>query len=246
MTDASPLPILNLRVFPPSPSRSRGAEMARLARVVVPGIPHHVTQRGNRRQPVFLQPEDYQTYLALLQEYGRRWGLAIWAYGLMTNHVHLIVVPATPESLTRAIAETHRRYTRAINFREGWRGYLWQGRFASFPMDEPHLAAAMRYVERNPVAAGLVRQAEEYPWSSAPAHVTRGLDPLLSPCFLTEQIPDWRAFLATTNAPSSQRLERHVRTGRPLGDEIFLRRLEAQLGRRLHKAKPGPKLPAIK
>src|SRR3989338_2524672 len=129
--------------------------MARLARLVVPGYPYHITQRGNRRQPVFFREEDYRLYLRLLQEQSRRWGLQIWAYCLMTNHVHLIAVPATPESLRRGIGDTHRRYTRAVNFREGWRGYLWQGRFASCLLDEPYVHAAVRYVERNPAAARL-------------------------------------------------------------------------------------------
>ena len=110
--------------------------MARLARVVIPGMPHHVTQRGNRRQPTFFDDEDYAAYLELMADGCREEGVAIWAYCLMPNHVHLIGVPETEQSLRRAIGEAHRRYTRRINFRERWRGYLWQGRFASFVMDE--------------------------------------------------------------------------------------------------------------
>ena len=216
--------------------------MARLARVVASGVPHHVTQRGNRRQPVFFSDADYRTYLHLLHEQSLRWGLDVWAYCLMTNHVHLIVVPRQDVSLTRAIAETHRRYTRAINFREAWRGYLWQGRFASFPLDEPYLLAAIRYVERNPVAAGIVEQPEDYPWSSARAHVGRQADAVLGPCFLTDQIRDWRGFLASAEpVDRTHRLEQAMRTGRPCGDGRFLYRLETQLGRRLQRAKPGPK-----
>jgi putative transposase len=118
--------------------------MARLARIAVPELPSHVTQRGNRRQPVFLQEEDHRTYLAFLHEESARWRLRVWAYCLMTTHVHLIVWPEAEKSPSRAVAETHRRYTRHINFREGWRGYLWQGRFGSVPLDETHLIAAMR------------------------------------------------------------------------------------------------------
>ena len=142
--------------------------MARLARLVVPGYPYHVTQRGNRRQPVFFGPEDYQHYLQVLREQSGRWGLQVWAYCLMTNHVHLMVVPETTESLRRGLGDTHRRYTRAINFREGWRGFLWQGRFASVLLDEPYVYAAVRYVERNPVAARLVERPEDYPWVERP------------------------------------------------------------------------------
>jgi putative transposase len=159
----------------------------------------------------------------------------------MTNHVHLIVYPETDQSLPRAVAETHRRYTRYVNFREGWRGYLWQGRFGSVPLDETHLVAAMRYVERNPVDAGMVAQAMDYPWSSAKAHVSGAPDPLLSPCVLTEQIPQWAAFLGTPEASALvQDLEVQVRTGRPYGSEAFLARLERQVGQRLRRLPPGP------
>lgn len=216
--------------------------MARLPRIAVPGLPYHVTQRGNRRQAVFFRDEDYRTYLALLREESARWHLQIWAYCLMTNHVHLLVWPATEESLPRAVAETHRRYTRYINFREGWRGYLWQGRFGSVPLDDRHLVAAIRYVERNPVEAGLVAHAAAYPWSSANAHTLKRRDPLLSPCFLTEQIPDWAAFLTTPEHPDTrQRLERQVRTGRPYGEVGFLERLERTVGHRIRRVPAGRK-----
>ena len=102
--------------------------MARMARIAVPGLPYHVTQRGNRRQPVFFCDGDYHTYLHLLKAQNLRWGLQVWAYCLMPNHVHLIVVPDSEQSLARGLGETHQRYTRYINFREGWRGYLWQGK----------------------------------------------------------------------------------------------------------------------
>ncbi|TAN56117.1 MAG: transposase, partial [Rhodospirillales bacterium] len=145
--------------------------MARLARVVAPGLPHHVTQRGNRRQPTFFDEGDYRLYLDLLADNAQRFGLQVWAYCLMPNHVHLIAVPEAQDSLTRALAETHRRYTRDINRRKGWKGFLWQGRFASFVLDEPHLLAAARYVETNPVRARLVEQPEDWAFSSARAHL---------------------------------------------------------------------------
>ncbi len=209
-------------------------------------MPYPVTQRGNRRQPVFFHEADYRMYLQLLTEQGQRWGLRVWAYCLMTNHVHLIVVPGTEQSLIRGLAETHRRYTRYINFREGWRGYLWQGRFASAPLDEPHLIAAMRYVERNPVEAGMVQTAAAYPWSSARAHAMRQPDPVLAPCFLTEQLLDWTQFLATPNDPTMVRqLATQNRTGRPGGSDGFLDKLERQLGRPLRKHRPGPQ-PVVK
>ena len=145
--------------------------MARLARVVVPGVPHHVTQRGNRRQQTFFQEEDYAAYLALLGEWCGRCEVQVWAYCLMPNHVHLIVVPQSEDGLRRGLGEARRRYTRRVNFREGWRGHLWQGRFASFAMDDRYLLRAARYVELNPVRARLCRVPWRWRWSSAAAHL---------------------------------------------------------------------------
>ena len=137
--------------------------MARLARVVAPGMPHHVAQRGNRRQSTFFRESDYQHYLELALEWSQAHGVQIWSYCLMPNHVHLIAVPDREESLSEAIGEIHRRYSRAINFRMGWRGHLWQGRFHSFPMDEDYLLATARYIEMNPVKAGRVKTPGDYP-----------------------------------------------------------------------------------
>jgi putative transposase len=135
------------------------------------GVAHHVTQHGNRRQQVFFGDDDYRAYRTLLAAGCRDAGVEVRAYCLMPNHVHLILTPSTRDGLRAALAEAHRRYTRAINLREGWRGYLWQGRFASVAMDEAHMMAAARYVELNPVRARLARRADEWPWSSAHAHL---------------------------------------------------------------------------
>ena len=216
--------------------------MARLARVVAPGLPHHVTQRGNRRQPVFFEDADYRVYLDLLAEHTRAAGVAVWAYCLMPNHVHLILVPRHGEGLRAALGEAHRRYTRHINFREGWRGYLWQGRFASFAMDQPYLLACARYVELNPVRAKLAGTARAWKWSSARAHLAGEDDGVVTVHPLLEQVSDWKAFLGTgLGAKELAAIRAHGRTGRPLGGEGFLTRLEERLGRRLRKAKPGPK-----
>ena len=169
--------------------------MARLARLVIPGLPHHVTQRGNRRQQTFFNDGDYAAYLELMAEWCREEGVEIWSYCLMPNHVHLIAVPKTEDGLRRAIGEAHRRYTRRINFREKWRGYLWQGRFASFIMDEPYLLAAARYVELNPVRAKLVDHARQWPWSSAKAHLSGRDDRLVKVAPLLAMVGDWKAFL---------------------------------------------------
>ena len=159
----------------------------------------------------------------------------------MPNHVHLIAVPQDEQGLARAIGEAHRRYTRRVNFREGWRGHLWQERFASFPMDETYLLAAARYVEMNPVHAGLVKRPEDYPWSSARAHIEGRDDSLVKVAPLLEIVGDWRTFLDIPATDDPDLLRRHERTGRPLGGETFVERLEAELKRTLRPQKPGPK-----
>jgi len=216
--------------------------MARLARVVAAGLPHHVTQRGNRRQKVFFGDDDYAAYLALLAEGCRAAGTAVWAYCLMPNHVHLILAPRDEDGLRAALGEAHRRYTRHVNFRAGWRGYLWQGRFASFPMDERHLLACARYVELNPVRAKLVRRARDWRWSSARAHLAGADDTLVSARPLLDLVPDWADFLRTAPDDDDYAAIRGAeRTGRPLGSAAFVARLEKRLGRTLARQKPGPK-----
>ena len=216
--------------------------MARLARVVAPGLPHHITQRGNRRQDSFFNDDDYRVYLDLMAEWCAHYGVSIWAYCLMPNHVHLIAVPETERALGLAIGEAHRRYTRRVNFREGWRGHLWQGRFASFPMDERHLLAAARYVELNPVRAGITKRPEDYAWSSARAHLAGRDDRLVKAGPLLDMVGDWSAFLAGgLGEEEGNVLRKHERSGRPLGGAGFVERLETELGRLLKKGKPGPK-----
>jgi putative transposase len=152
----------------------------------------------------------------------------------------LIAVPKTEDGLRRAIGEAHRRYTRRINFREKWRGYLWQGRFASFVMDEPYLLAAARYVELNPVRAKLTTDAADWPWSSARAHLSGRDDPLVKVAPLLGMIPDWNAFLRSAMREEELHdLRRHSRTGRPLGSVTFLERLEGMVGRVLTPQKGG-------
>ena len=214
--------------------------MARIARVVIPGMPHHITQRGNRRQQTFFNNADYAAYLELMAEWCNKEGVDIWAYACMPNHIHLVAIPGTEEALHRAIGEAHRRYTRRINFREKWRGYLWQGRFASFVMDEAYLLAAARYIELNPLRAGLVASAEDWRWSSARAHVAGRDDCLVKVTPLLAMIGDWRAFLDSAQPEEELRkLRSHTRTGRPLGGEAFLDRVEAIVGRLLRPQKGG-------
>jgi putative transposase len=143
--------------------------MARIARITVPGAPHHVTQRGNRREPLFLEPGDYALYRDLLAERCKRNGVACWAYCLMPNHVHLILTPTTEHGLSRAVGEAHRRYTAFFNARARVTGHLFQGRFASTAMDEYHLIAALRYLAFNPVRARLAASPEDWPYASVAA-----------------------------------------------------------------------------
>ena len=218
--------------------------MARLARIVVPNVPHHVTQRGNRRQPTFFSDADYALYLDLLAEFCHAHGVEIWAYCLMPNHVHLILVPSAETSLARAVGEAHRRYSRHVNFRQGWRGFLWQGRFASAPMEDAHLASAVRYVELNPVRAQLAATPEAWPWSSARAHIERRSDGIiaLEPLFriMRYESSRWSAFLAEGLADElADEFRRSERTGRPIGDVDFMARLEARTGRRIAAARSG-------
>lgn len=216
--------------------------MARLARVVAPGVPHHVTQRGNRRQQTFFNDDDYQVYCDTLAESCLKARVEVWAYCLMPNHVHLILAPADEGGLRAALGEAHRRYSRRVNFREGWRGYLWQGRFASVAMDEPHLMACARHVEMNPVRAGLTARPEDWPWSSARAHLAGADDRLVRAAPLLERAPDWAGLLAAALPQDIyEAIRRAERTGRPLGAGAFVARLEAQLNRPLAPRKPGRK-----
>ncbi len=168
--------------------------------------------------------------------------MEVWAYCLMTNHVHLILVPATESGLRLALGQTHKRYTAHINKREGWTGHLWQARFASYVMDEAHLLAAARYIELNPVRAGMVGDPSEYKWSSARAHLATKDDLVVKVAPLLSRIPNWKSFLSDSISPEDQEaIQKHSRTGRPLGDKAFFDRLQRVLGKDVRPQKPGPK-----
>ena len=227
--------------------------MPRIARIVAPGRAHYVTQRGNRRMQTFFRDEDYEAYLSLLEHWCGEFGVRIWAYCLMPNHVHLILVPSTVEGLAQAVAEVHRRYTRMINFREGWRGHLWQGRFASFVMSEKHLIGAVRYVERNPVKAELVERAEDWLWSSAAVHCgTDGDSQTVAECgWLIDRTAGmtsaWSEHLARQDdAELTALIRQGESTGRPLGDEEFIKQIGQLVSRDLQPKKRGPKGPRKK
>ena len=215
--------------------------MARLARVIAPGLPHHVTQRGNRREPIFFEGGDQEVYRDLLAEQAVKRGVEVWAYCLMPNHVHLILTPRDETGLGLAVGEAHRRYTNFINARGRWTGHLFQSRFASVVMDEAHLIAAARYVPMNPVRARLVATPEAWPWSSARAHLGAQDDSLVRTRPLLDRIGDFAAFLAEAEEPTASAALRSAETtGRPLGNEAFIRGLEQILGRKLARGRPGP------
>ncbi len=216
--------------------------MARIARVVAAGVPHHVVQCGNRRQTVFFSPADYRAYLRLMATWCKQERVEVWAYCLMSNHVHLVAVPENEQGLARAIGEAHRRYTVRVNQRENWRGYLWQGRFSSYPLDEQYLLAAVRYIELNPVRARLVEQPWQYAWSSATAHVRKRDDVLVKVKPMLGRVADWREYLRTeSGSTDAEILRRHLRSGRPLGSREFVESLEVKVGRVLAPRKRGPK-----
>jgi putative transposase len=216
--------------------------MARLARIVLPGVPYHVTQRGNRRQQTFFEDGDYALYRDLLAEAARRAGSEIWAYCLMPNHVHLIVVPADEHGLRRTFADAHRRYTGFINARQRWTGHLWQGRYGAVAMDEVHLLHAARYVALNPVRARLCDRAEQWAWSSARAHLAGRDDQLVTVRPLLDRAGDFAAFLgAEEDQQATRALRMAETTGRPVGEAAWVEELERLSGRVLAPKKRGPK-----
>lgn len=218
--------------------------MPRLSRTVFAGIPHHITQRGNRREDVFFSDSDRETYLEWLQSYCEQHDVRIQAYCLMTNHIHLIATPHTAEGLQKVLKPLHMRYAQRINRRKGWKGHLWQGRFFSSPLDDQYLWSAIRYVERNPVRANMVKRAEDYAWSSAAAHCGLQEDDALG------KKEDWRNMLVSPEEWSDwlsveedgdrlDVLRKHVEKGLPCGADSFVKSLGDQIGRVLELRPQG-------
>jgi len=216
--------------------------MPRIARIIAPGIPHHVTQRGNRRLQTFFCNSDYLAYIDLMAQSCSDCHVEVWAYCLMPNHSHLIVLPKSEDGLRRAVGEAHRLYTRMVNFREDWRGHLWQGRFASFPLEGTHLLAAARYVELNPIRARLVSGPADWRWSSAAAHMAGRDDRLVKVAPLLDLVQNWSDFLLSSCTEAElDTIRRQERTGRPYGDDSFVEKLESLLHRQIKPKKRGPK-----
>jgi putative transposase len=216
--------------------------MARLARVVVPDHPHHVTQRGNGRARTFFEDHDYALYRDLLAEHCRAAGVEVWAWCLMPNHVHLILVPSDPDGLRRALARVHRHYAGVIQARRKRNGHFWQGRFGAVAMDEAHLAAALRYVSLNPVRARLVERAQDWRWSSTRAHLRSRDDGLTALAPIRDRFPRFADLLdSEPEADLFGSLRAAETIGRPLGHDRFLARIERSTGRLLKPGKRGPK-----
>jgi putative transposase len=189
---------------------------------------------------VFLDDEDRQVYSRLLSTYAERHGIDVWAYCLMANHVHLIVVPRDETALGKALHDAHSVYGMRMSDRTGERGHVWQGRFFSCPLDAEHTWAAMRYVERNPVRAGIVEHAADYSWSSARAHCCGALDPLLSGDFPPAgYIEDWRRWLREEDEESCDTIRVNTRNGWACGSAAFIRKLEAAIGRPAQRGRRG-------
>ena len=218
--------------------------MARLARMVVAGLPHHVTQRGNRREPIFFEDGDQDIYRDLLAEQTRKAGVEVWAYCLMPNHVHLILSPRRADGLGLAIGETHRRYTNFINARGRWTGHLFQSRFASVAMDDRHLLAAVSYVSLNPVRAGLTQYGADWAWSSVRAHLAGKDDGLVTVRPVLDRVSCFSDLLLEDRDEAFAALRRAEGTGRPVGTAEFVTGLERVLGRRIARRAPGP-APAV-
>jgi putative transposase len=214
--------------------------MPRLRRIVIPGLPHHLTQRGNRRADTYRDTEDRDVYLDLLGPLLQQCAVTLFSYCLMTNHVHLVCTPQEKEDLSRLMHDLHGAYAVYYNRKYRFNGHLWQGRFYSCVLDPERFWTAIRYVERNPVRAGLCGKAESYTWSSAAARCGIQENLWLASLSLPERNKSWSAWLRGEDEDAAiKALRRHTYTGRPCGSESFLERLEQQLGCAVRPQKGG-------
>jgi len=199
--------------------------MPRRARTVVPGVPHHIVQRGNRRQRIFFSDADRSAYVTLLRGAADRYEVRCIAWCLMENHVHLALVPPTPDALRATLASVHTAYSQRVNRLQDASGHLFQGRYASYPMDDRHLMIAVRYIENNPVAAGMVAAAGDWAWSSARAHLGAATDGLTDTAFLAPHVSNWAAYLrqGVETADMNEAVERALLRGLPIAEAATAR-----------------------
>lgn len=216
--------------------------MARQARIVISNTLHHITQRGNRGDNIFLEKSDYQTYLDILQEQCKTFDIAIYSYCLLPNQIHLIAEPSNGEMLSRAIGEAHRRYTNYINTRQNWQGHLFQNRFFSYAMDEQHGLRAARFIETLPVTLKIAPKPENYLWSSAKARIKLVKGNFLKPFHSFHAVQNWENYLARPmDSSEMNQIQLHLQTGRPRGSDLFLDNIEAKIGRSVRPQKRGRK-----
>lgn len=223
--------------------------MARLPRLTVPGYPHHIIQRGNNRQAIFASAADYQMLLGLLAENAQKFDVAVHAYVLMSNHFHLLATPQTAEGLPQMLQAVGRRYVRYFNDRQGRSGTLWEGRYRSTLIEtDRYLLACMTYIDLNPVRAGMVAEAKDYPWSSHGHYAGLRADPLVTPHPLFWTLGNtpfareaaYAELVRAGISPAQQSaLTRSVLSGWALGDEKFVADLQKRTARRVQKIRPG-------
>jgi putative transposase len=205
---------------------------AAMKRIIVPGLPHHIIQRGLKGQKTFLAQEDYASYIRIMAESCHLNDVEIWAYCLMPDHAHLIAIPWETKALSRCFRTAHSRYTKYINRRIGRSGQFWQGQYSSHLLDENYLISCARYIEINPVKRDYIDQAKKWQWSSARAHITQNDDDLVLVSPLLERVKaDWQDFLAETRPREEADLfYRHEKSGLPLGTDHFIAMVEERCG----------------
>ena len=218
--------------------------MSRIARIIAPGFPHHITQRGNYGQTIFQCDADRKQYLQWVQEYSEKYSLVNLAFCLMTNHVHFISTPQDLDGMARTFNTAHMRYSQYMNKKRGLKGHLWQGRFSSYVMDEVHLMMAARYIERNPVRAGIVKDPWQWKWSSARNHIGEVNVKLLRLGNLFECIEmdrrKWKKFLSKKeDGDVIKQVDNSLISGKPLAEEKFVKKLEIKLNRKLFSLPRG-------
>jgi putative transposase len=205
--------------------------MARQLRIIIPDVPSHITQRGNNGRDVFYSDHDRKRYLERIIQYSSAYKLEIIGYCIMSNHVHFVVIPREKNSISKTLQIVHMMHTQSINKAKGWKGHLWHSRFFSCPLDDKHLWLALRYVEQNPVRAGIVKLAIDYPWSSARGHCGLSDDPVTSlvPEF-SDMFDGWLDSLCEVpDVESIDRLRYCTMRGLPCGDKRFVKSISARV-----------------
>jgi len=218
--------------------------MPRQPRLVFPGLPHHVTQRGNYRQNVFSNPADFRKYSYWMVEYAKEYDVKILGFCLMDNHVHFIVIPSGPHSLANLFKIVHTRYSLYKNKSQSKTGHLWQGRFYSNVLDEAYLLRAIRYVERNPLRAGMVDKPWEYIWASTREHVGLERQPIIKTVDFHKILSvlegrNWKKYIENDDEEMTENFRKNISKCSAIGTEGFIADLEQKTGYCLKNKKMG-------